>query len=161
MLFSKPTSGPQCEGAGTSQGAHQGREGGGGGPCLGRLIVQHCQPAFLGAPQHHPIAGGVCWPVRHREPEVRGAAQVGSAETHGKEQHFYKKRELTLSVKPEPVNLEDWQFHSKRAPERALPSWLQQQQAAHCSANTQGSSPPAGKLPHVEKALLTRGCGAD
>ena len=30
MLCSKPTSGPQCEGAGASQGAHQGWEGGGG-----------------------------------------------------------------------------------------------------------------------------------
>ena len=30
VLCSKPTSVPQCEGAGASQGAHQGREGGGG-----------------------------------------------------------------------------------------------------------------------------------
>ena len=86
MLCSKPISGPQCEWAGASQGAHQGLEGGGGGPCLGQLVVQHCQPAFLGAPQHRPIAGGLCWPVRHREPEVLGAAQVGLAETLRKEE---------------------------------------------------------------------------
>ena len=54
----------------------------------------------------------------------------------------------------EPVNLEDWQFHRKRAPRRALSSWLQQQQAARCPAHTQVPAPPAGKLLYVWKAVL-------
>ena len=41
------------------------------------------------------------------------------------------------------------------------PSWLQQQQAAHCPTYTEGSAPPAGKLLYVGKAALMRGCGAD
>ena len=61
---------------------------GAGGPCLGWLFAQHCQLAFLGTPQHCPVAQVVCRPVRHREPEVRGTAQVGLVETHGKEERF-------------------------------------------------------------------------
>ena len=57
-----------------------------GGPRLGRLVAQRCQPAFLGAPQDRCAAEGVCWPVSHREPEVRDTAQVWSAGTHGKEE---------------------------------------------------------------------------
>ena len=61
----------------------------------------------------------------------------------------------------EPVNLEDRQFHSKRAPGRAVPSWLQQQQATRCPANTEVPAPPARKLLYVRKAVLMQGCAAD
>ena len=65
---------------------HQGWEGGGGVLASDGSSCSAASRPFWGAPQHRPIAQGVCRPVRHREPEVRGAAQVGSAETHGEEE---------------------------------------------------------------------------
>lgn len=50
-------------------------------PCLGGLIPQRCQSALLGAPQHCTGAVSIHMSVCHREPEVRDAAQMGSAET--------------------------------------------------------------------------------
>lgn len=50
-------------------------------PCLGGLVPQRYQPALLGSPQHCTGAVSIHMPVCHREPEVRDAAQMGSAET--------------------------------------------------------------------------------
>lgn len=162
MLCSKPNSGAQCEGAGASQGAHQGQEGGGGVLALDGSSHSAASQPFWGccstAPLPEESAG---WSATGN---LRSGAlpKWGRLKHTGKKRAVRRKRELTLSGKPQPVHLEDRQFHSKRAPGRALPSWLQQQQqAAHCSADTQASSPAAGKLPYVGKAALPRGRGAD
>lgn len=56
--------------------------GRGAGPCLGGLVPQRRQAAFLGAPQHRAAAVGLCGAICHREAEVRDAAQVRPAGTH-------------------------------------------------------------------------------
>lgn len=71
-------------------------------PCLGGLVPQRRQPALLGAPQHCTGAVSIHMPVCHREPEVRDAAQMGSAETREK---VGIRRKVKCQVGKSPLNL--------------------------------------------------------
>lgn len=85
----------------------------GAGPCLGRLVPQRSQAAFLGAPQHRAAAVGLCGAICHGEPEVRDAAQVWPAAIHKGKGHDEKSE---LSSSRNLSILGDKQLQRKRSP---------------------------------------------